>query len=118
MLLRPEPRDDQVFVLARWKVNKTVDATANAKGSARMQMVNEELRGIASLGGLLRREEPLLGDGRLEQAVPVRAIWAHTLHAQNVSITLVLCKSLGLALIRSLSLALVSCGLGRQIARH
>ena len=36
-------------------------------------MLEEELRRVARLGGLLRREVPLLPDRKLKEAIPVRS---------------------------------------------
>jgi hypothetical protein len=64
LLFRPEPDRGKVLVLARGKVHDTVDASPNADEPPVPQVLKEELRGVAGLSRLLRREVPLLADDR------------------------------------------------------
>ena len=79
-------------MLARGKVDQPVDATPDPESPPARHMVNEELRRVACLGRLLRREEPFLRGGDLIQPVPVGMAWWFRRHARNVSITLGLCN--------------------------
>lgn len=88
--LRPEPGDDQLFVLAHREVGQAVDAAPDTSELPGAGVMDEELRRVASLGRLLRREHPLLGGRRLVQEVPVGMGCQSLGHAQNVSHTLVL----------------------------
>ena len=65
-LLRPEPRGDQIFVLASWEVNQAVDAAPRAGHSASVGVLPEKVGGIARLLGLLRGEVAGLADRDLE----------------------------------------------------
>src|SRR5208283_1893388 len=92
--------------VSRREVDESVDAAADAYRGAARQVMDEKLRGVAGLGGLLRREEPLLCGRDLVEAVPVGVLRRARGHARNVSHALVLCKLRGA---RNYSGALVSC---------
>src|SRR5258706_9607318 len=90
--LGPEPGCDKLLLFARGEVHEPVDPATNANGAPALDVVHEELGRIASLSRLLGREQALLTRRRLEESVPVRAVWRCLGHAQNVSQILVLCK--------------------------
>jgi hypothetical protein len=91
--LRPEPSAHEALVIAGREVDQAVDATLHAESSPAREVVQQELRRVASLRGLLRREEAFLGGGGLVEAIPVGAVWVGGAHARNVSVTLVSCKA-------------------------
>ena len=72
-LLRPKPDRCKVFVLTSREVNDTVDASPNPSDSPVLHILEQELRGIPGLGGLLRGELALLVDRELKETVPVRS---------------------------------------------
>ena len=90
--LGPEPRGHELLVLAGREVDEPVDTALDAGCGPARQVVHEELRRVAGLGGLLRREEAVLGGGDLVEAVPVGTLRGTRDHARNVSHALVSCK--------------------------
>jgi hypothetical protein len=84
-LLRPEPDHGEVLVVAGGEVHEAVDPAAHSDHAAGAQMVREQLRRVAGLGRLLRREEPVLGRRDLEDVVPVGRSGAHLTHARTLS---------------------------------
>ena len=92
LALRPEPDGDEVLVFARREVHEPVHAAPQADGSPALDMVHEELRRVAGLGCLLRREQAFLRSRDLVEAVVVRAVGRGVGHAQNVSDALCLCN--------------------------
>ena len=55
--LGPEPPGDEVFVLTRGEVDEPIESAMQTDGASAAHVVDEELRGVAGLGGLLGREE-------------------------------------------------------------
>ena len=80
-------------MVTRREVHNTIDPTAHPKHTPGSEMVSYELRRITGLRRLLRRKESVLRRSRLKETIPVRRFEAHLNHAQNLSKTLVLCKS-------------------------
>jgi hypothetical protein len=78
------------------KVDEAIDAAPHAESSPAREVVQEELRRVASLSGLLRREKALLGRRDFVEMVPVGALRLGGGHARNVSVALVLCKAAGM----------------------
>lgn len=70
----------------RWRAGGFLDHASGA------QMVREQLRRIAGLGRLPRREEPILGGRDLEEAVPVGRAGGRPAHAWTLSHALVSCN--------------------------
>ena len=88
-------RRRQVLVVVRGEVHEAVHeavhATAHPDHAPGAQMVSEQLRRVAGLGRLLRREEPVLGRRDLEEVVPVRRSGGRLTHAETLSQALVSC---------------------------
>ncbi len=70
LLARPEPDDDQVFVVARGKVDQTKEATTDALQPPVVDVVLHELRGVARLASLRLGHVPGLGRRALVEPVP------------------------------------------------
>jgi hypothetical protein len=92
--LGPQPCRDQILVLPSRKMHEPVHTAPNFHQASTVDMVNEELWRIANVGCLLRREHAFLRSGSLVEAIPVRVVGTEYggVHAQNVSLTLVLCN--------------------------
>ena len=69
-LLGPEPRRNQLFMVACWEVNKPMYAPLQASNTPGDDVLAQELGGVASLCGLLRCEVAGLACSGLEQMVP------------------------------------------------
>jgi hypothetical protein len=70
-LLGPQPDAHELLMLAGREVHQAVDASTDADDASAGHMVNEKLGRVASVGRLLRREEPLLCGGDLVEPIPV-----------------------------------------------
>ena len=88
LTLGPQPDDDEVLVLSRWKVNQPVNPASDSSNAPSFDVLEEQLRRVASLRRLLCREVTVLRARLLVKAVPIRAGG----HAQKVTVGLVLCK--------------------------
>jgi hypothetical protein len=82
--LRPEPHRGELFVLDVREVNEAVDTTALVHHAAGLEMLLEQLRRVARLGRLARREETRLGACHLEEGIPVR----RRVHARTLTSSL------------------------------
>src|SRR5579872_5296053 len=67
---RPEPHRGEVLVFAGRKVDDAVDATPSAGHPAVLQVPLGKLGRVAGERRLLGRDETLVGDRQLEEAVP------------------------------------------------
>ncbi|MBX3207416.1 MAG: hypothetical protein KF764_20375 [Labilithrix sp.] len=56
--IRPEPKSREIFVLSGWIVNDPIDVAPDADDAAVLEVLEEKLRRVARVCGLLRREEP------------------------------------------------------------
>jgi len=89
--LRPEPGGNEVFVLTRGEVDQPVDASPHADHAPCAHVLEEELRGVASRGGLPGREVALLRGRGLEEQVPI-GLCGGVQHARFVTQGYVLCN--------------------------
>ena len=89
--LGPQPCGDQLLVLARREVDEPVYSSTRSRHATRADVLQQQLRRVASLGCLPGGETALLGARCLEQEVPVR-LGGWTVHAQIVTGGLVVRK--------------------------
>lgn len=92
LALGPEPSGNQLLMLASGEVNEAVDASSRPYHAPRTHVLQQELRRVPSLSGLLRGEVARLCSRRLVEAVPVGWGWLGVDHARNATRGLVLCK--------------------------
>lgn len=84
-------RPDQSQAAASWEVHHAIDAAPQSNHAPCVYVVREKLSRVTRLGSLLGREQPLLAERCLEQAVLVRVLRLGGTHAQDLSVALVSC---------------------------
>ena len=81
----------KILAVARWEVGQPVDPPPRAGDATGADVLDQELRRVASIRRLLRGEVAVLGGRRLIEVVPVRPADAIA-HAQTLTIGLVTCN--------------------------